>query len=447
MSAGDLDLLVVGAGAAGIAAAREALSLGLSVRVLEARERVGGRAVTDNSLGAPMDLGATWLHAAHANPLVPLAEAAGLLLFDHDSVRSSRVWMGDRWASEAEMAEYEAAERAWHEAVVLAASRPGNAERGISLAEAAPSGGFWDATLTHWEGPVIAAAEAAEVDLADYLTTLLSGTNLLPREGCGHLLSVLAAGLPITLGAPVARLDWGGRRVRAEGPFGAVEARAAVVTVSTGVLAGGGIVFSPELPAEAMGAAHDLPMGLLSKVGLRAAGEDRLDVPAFGGLERRLEPGERAMTFVCWPFGRDHIQGFAGGALAWEAARSGEEALVDLVFSELRRIYGARADRALRRRDAVVSAWGTDPYARGAYSVARPGRGGARAALSAPLGGGRLMLAGEACHATLAGTLAGAWLSGQGAARQAAAAVMPLGVMPATAPPTVPLPTTLRGGA
>ena len=425
----EVDLLVVGAGAAGIAAAREALSLGLSVRVLEACGRVGGRALTDSSLGAPMDLGATWLHAAQANPLVPLAEAAGMSLFYHDSVRSSRVWMGDRWASDAEMADYGAAERAWHEAVTLAGARPG-AQRGISLAEAAPSGGFWDATLTHWEGPVIAAAEAADVDLADYLETLLSGTNLLPREGCGHLLSVLAAGLPITLDAPVERLDWGGRRVRAEGPFGAVEAGAAIVTVSTGVLAGGGIAFSPGLPAATMGAAHDLPMGLLSKVGLRAAdeggGEDRLDVAAFGGIERRLAPGERAMTFVCWPFGRDHLEGFAGGALAWEAARAGDAALVDLAFSELRRIYGGRADRALRRRDAVVSGWGTDPYARGAYAAARPGsgvgRGGARAALSAPLGGGRLMLAGEACHATLAGTLAGAWLSGQSAVREAAAA-------------------------
>ncbi|WP_458097534.1 flavin monoamine oxidase family protein [Roseomonas sp. WA12] len=413
-----VDVLVVGAGAAGIAAAREALSLGLSVRVLEARGRVGGRALTDDSLGAPMDLGATWLHAAQANPLVPLAEAAGLSLFDHDSVRSSRVWMGDHWASDAEMADYGLAERAWHEAVTLAGSHPG-----ISLAEAAPSGGFWDATLTHWEGPVIAAAEAADIDLADYLETLLSGTNLLPREGCGHLLSVLAAGLPITLGAPVERLDWGGRRVRAEGPFGAVEARAAIVTVSTGVLAGGGIAFSPELPDTTWGAVHDLPMGLLSKVGLRASSEDRLDIPAFGGIERRLEPGERAMTFVCWPFGRDHLEGFAGGALAWEAARAGDAALVDLAFSELRRIYGERADRALRRENAVVSGWGTDPYARGAYAAARPGRGGARAALSAPLGGGRLMLAGEACHATLAGTLAGAWQSGQSAVRQAIGAV------------------------
>ncbi|SHJ78739.1 monoamine oxidase [Roseomonas rosea] len=423
MVSGDCDLLVVGAGAAGIAAAREAWSLGLSVRVLEARGRVGGRALTGHALGAPMDFGATWLHAAQSNPLVPLAEAAGLSLFDHDSVRDSRVWMGDRWAGPREMREYEAAERAWHAAVRLAARRPG-----LSLAEAAPRGGFWDATLTHWEAPVISAAEAGEIDLADYLATLLNGTNLLPREGCGHLLGVLAHGLPVTLEAPVERISWSGRRVRAEGRFGTLEAGAAVVTVSTGLLAAEAIRFDPALPEQVLAAAHDLPMGLLSKVGLPAAGEDRLDLPPFGGLERRVEEGERAMTFVAWPFGRNHLEGFAGGALAWEASRAGEGVLVDLAFSELRRILGARAMRALRRDAAVTWDWGRDPWARGAYAALRPGRGGAREALSAPIGGGRLMLAGEACHASLAGTLAGAWLSGAQAARHAAAALRPRGV-------------------
>nr|WP_245214604.1 NAD(P)/FAD-dependent oxidoreductase [Pararoseomonas indoligenes] len=417
MVSGDCDLLVVGAGAAGIAAAREAMGLGLTVRVLEARGRVGGRALTDPSF--PMDLGATWLHAAQANPLVPLAEARGLELFDHDSVRSSRVWMGDRWATAAEMQDYDRAEGEWHAAVTLAAARGGVR----SLRDAAPRGGFWDATLTHWEGPVIAAAEAGEIDLDDYLATLLNGTNLLPREGCGHLLSVLAEGLPVTLGAPVQRIAWGGSRVRAEGPFGVMEARAAVVTVSTGVLASGAIRFDPALPAGTAQAVHDLPMGLLSKVGLRASGEDRLDLPSFGGIERRLEPGERAMTFVAWPFGRDHLEGFAGGALAWDLAREGEAALVDQAFQELRGIFGARAGRALRREDAVASSWGTDPWSLGSYAAVRPGRAGARAALSAPLGGGRLMLAGEACHESLAGTLAGAWQSGARAAREAAAAV------------------------
>ncbi|WP_426956384.1 flavin monoamine oxidase family protein [Muricoccus radiodurans] len=413
---GDPDLLIVGAGAAGIAAAREARSLGLDVRVLEARGRVGGRAHTVQDLGSPFDLGATWLHAAQSNPLVPLAEARGLELFNHDLVRSGRTWTDGHWATAEELAEYDAAEHAWHEALMLAPDTPG-----LSLADAAPRGGRWDATLLHWEGPVICGAEPEAMDLADWRATMLNGSNLLPREGCGHLLEVLAEGLPITLDAPVTRLSWGGRRVRAEGPFGAVEAGAAIVTVSTGVLASGAIAFDPPLPVATQEAAHDLPMGLLIKFGLRAAGEDRLDLPAFGGLERRLEPGERAMTWISWPFGRAYLSGFAGGALAWDLSAAGDAATLDHAFSELRDMFGARADRALRRDGAAVASWGRDPWARGAYSYARPGGSAARAALSVPLGGGRLRLAGEACHTSLAATLAGAWYSGAAAAREAAA--------------------------
>ena len=91
MTAEDFDVAVVGAGAAGIAAARECADLGLSCAVLEARSRVGGRAHTDAaSLGAPFDLGATWLHAAGANLLAPLARALGFRTADHDALSHPR---------------------------------------------------------------------------------------------------------------------------------------------------------------------------------------------------------------------------------------------------------------------------------------------------------------------------------------------------------------------
>ena len=81
-------------------------------------------------------------------------------------------------------------------------------------------------------------------------------------------------------------------------------------------------------------------------------------------------------------------------------AASGQRILtstpIHLAFAELGRIYGARAGRALRRDIRAEWDWGRDPHALGAYAALRPGRGGAREALSAPLAGGRLMLAGEA---------------------------------------------------
>jgi len=417
----DPDILVIGAGAAGIAAARTVLAAGRRVQVLEARSRPGGRAWTDSTtLGAPFDLGATWLHQAGQNPLTPLA--ADLAPFDHDAVRRHVCFLDGRLATEAEMAEYDAAYAAFHPRLEAALAE---APPAATAADYAPRGGFWDATVAHWEGSVIAAAPLAAMDLRDFMATHLGGPNLLLPGGIGGLLTRLAAGLPIAFGAVVERLRWGGAGgVVAEGGFGRVAAQAAIVTLPTAVLAAGGLRFEPALPAATEQAIHDLPLGLLTKLGLRAAGGDRLDLAPFTGLERRIEQeDEAAMTFIAWPFGHDHLMGFLGGEAAWVLEREGEAALTDFAFAELRRAYGGRADRALRRGGALASHWGTDPFARGAYSYARPGGAKARLALAAPRAGGRLCFAGEACHPRFAGTVGGAWETGEAAARAALAAL------------------------
>jgi monoamine oxidase len=122
------------------------------------------------------------------------------------------------------------------------------------------------------------------------------------------------------------------------------------------------------------------------------------------------------MTVMAWPQGFDHLIGFFGGNTAWELAEAGPVAAEDFARSELRRMFGGRADRALAR-PAVATGWGTDPWTRGAYAYARVGHADARARLAMPLAGGRLRFAGEACHAGgLAGTVAGAYITGEAAA-------------------------------
>ncbi|MFC7608688.1 FAD-dependent oxidoreductase [Teichococcus aestuarii] len=115
--------------------------------------------------------------------------------------------------------------------------------------------------------------------------------------------------------------------------------------------------------------------------------------------------------------------GFLGGPAAWEASREGPAALEALARAELRAAFGPRADAALRGAPVLASDWGNDPYARGAYSHARPGRAAARRILGTPLAGGRLCFAGEACHPRLAATVGGAWESGEWAAHAALAAL------------------------
>jgi len=417
----DLDVVVIGAGAAGLAAARALVGQGRRVAVLEASGRIGGRAWTaypPELGGAWFDMGAIWLHAAECNPLVPLAREAGETLLNAAEIRCKRTFVGARPATEAECADYDDAWGRFEEAADRLLAEPDDTSL-AAVARTLPDDP-WAPTIEAWEGPVICAVDADRYSLRDWRANALWGSNLVPDGGIGAFIARrLGAGLDIRLDTPATAIDWSGARgVRVETPRGTVRAGACVVTVSTGVLASGAIRFTPDLPARARDAIAALPMGLAVKVALRATTPDRLDLPRHCALDHRVErTGEPFMIFQCWPYGRDYVQGWIGGSPAWELARQGEAAVADFALAELRRMLGARADRVFAGGARLVTRWDAEPWARGAYAYVPPGQAGARAALAEPLAEGRLVFAGEACHDGLAGTVGGAWLSGEAAAR------------------------------
>ncbi len=418
----DFDVIVVGAGTAGLSAAAELRALGKSCIVLEATGRIGGRAFTETPAAldyAPFDLGATWLHAAERNPLVAIARAHGDTLINADEIRGHRTFIDGQQATEADLA-------ALHEAQ-LRFERIANARLGaggdVSFAEAlAPlRDDPWTATIETWEAAMIAAADPQDFSLQDWHENELAGANLVVEGGIGRFVT-RRLGPPageVRLRTPARRIAWQqqGGAVSVETPQGTLGAHTCIVTVSTGVLASGGLAFDPALPGDIQEAAGGLPMGLLTKVGLQAAGADRLGLAPNTLLQRRVDrPGEPVMFFMAWPFGADYLAGFVGGPAAWELARQGEQATEAFAREQLRLLLGSRVDGALA--GAVVSSWGTDPAYRGAYAYARTGHVGARAVLAQPLGDGTLAFAGEAvCTDGLAGTVGGAYLSGVRAAR------------------------------
>ncbi|MDO9502483.1 NAD(P)/FAD-dependent oxidoreductase [Falsiroseomonas sp.] len=415
------DVLVIGAGAAGIAAARAVQQAGRSVMVLEARDRVGGRAVTDHRLGLPFDLGAAWLHNAADNPLVPLARALGLALADSDALRHERTLVGDRPASAAELAGYDAAWDAF-QAAVLARAAAGGAANGqdCSVAAAVPQGGPWDATVAAWQGDIIAAAPLERLSLADFAGTALNGRNMMVEAGIGTLFTRLAEGLPIRLSSMVERLEWGGAQAVAHGAFGSIRAGAVIATLPSSLIAAEALRFDPPLPVAVLEAAADLPLGQVAKVGFRGA--DALGLPEFCSIDRQVAPGEALVAMSARPFGRDLLACHVGGDAAAALEAEGDAALEAFMRAEVARRFGHQAARALAPKP-IVTNWLRDPMARGVYSYARPGRAAARGLLAQPLAGGRLCLAGEACDARLAGTVGGAWQSGMVAAEAALAAL------------------------
>jgi monoamine oxidase len=418
----DVDVVVIGAGLAGLGAATALRAAGCSAVVLEAADRIGGRAWTTHPAelgGVWFDMGAVWLHSAEINPLVPIARAAGDTLLRSDELRVERTFVGQREATAEEYADYAGAwQRFEDKAAAILRIRDD-----VPMAEVARSmpDDPWAVTVETWEGPIICCASADEFSLRDWYRNVLSGGNLVPQGGIGAFVARrLGEGLDIRLSTPATRVAWNGTGVAVDTPRGKVSARSAIVTVSTGVLAAGAIAFDPPLPPETMAAIHALPMGLAMKVALRATGPDRLDLPLHCSVDRQVRrSGDPTMGFQCWPYKRDYVQGWVGGPMAWELARAGEAAAVDFALGQLRALFGGRVDRLLAGGPRLVTRWDADPFVRGAYSFVRPGDADARVALAQPLADGRLLFAGEACHNGMAGTVAGAWISGQDAARVA----------------------------
>jgi len=182
-------------------------------------------------------------------------------------------------------------------------------------------------------------------------------------------------------------------------------------------LRAGAIACDPALPPRVQDALHALPMGLATKVALRATGPDRLDLPPYCSVDRQVgRDGDLLVPLQCWPHGRDYVQGWIGAGTAWALLREGDAAAVDFTRGELRRLFGGRADALFADAPSLVTQWGADPLTLGAYAYATPGNADARSRLTEPLADGHLLFAGEACHVGYAGTLAGAWLSGEAAA-------------------------------
>jgi monoamine oxidase len=424
----ETDVVIIGAGLAGLGAATALRNAGKRAVVLEASGRTGGRAWTDYPAalgGAWFDMGAIWFHDAEHNPLVPIARAAGDKLLRSDEIRQKRTFVGDRLATELELAAYESAWPRYEAAADALLAAKGD----VSLAEVTSRlpDDPWAATIEAWEGSVICAVDADRFSARDWRRNSLGGSNLMPDGGIGAFVQRrLTQDLDIRLNTPVTRVRWGGPngQVTAETALGSITAAACIVTVSTGVLGSGALRFDPALPARVTDAVHALPMGLAMKVALRATGPDRLDLPLHCSVDRMVSGvDEHLMPFQCWPLGRDYVQGWIGGSIAWDLARQGEAAAVDFALAYLRRLFGGRVDRLFAGGATLVSRWDADPWVRGAYSYAVPGSALTRDTLAEPVADGHLMFAGEACNVPFAGTLAGAWISGQSASRVALAAI------------------------
>ncbi len=416
MGSSDVDLIIIGAGAAGIGAAKRAASLGLSFIVLEASHRVGGRAYTEmiGPKRQPFDLGCHWLHSASLNPMVGIADEYGFA-YDTRGAGWGAFYVDGRRETIAEHDEWEA----FYDASYVAIHDAVAAGREASVADLTPREDrwtpFWDYIFS-----ALASLDPDQVSAADLDAYNDTGENWPLREGYGALIERFSADLVVELNTQVTRVNWSGKGVKAETPKGTVSGRAVIVTVSTGVLGAGDILFDPALPADKLAAIHHLPLGGHNRIGL-VFDRDVFDKDSLDGISiLSTQPDDVPMMFRLKPFGYDYAIGVTGGRYADWLERAGVEASVDMALEKLKSVFGN--DIAKHVVATNVSAWRGDPWIKGAYSAAEPGHADARDILREPLAD-RLFFAGEATHASFFSTCHGAYLSGIDAVDTAASVV------------------------
>jgi monoamine oxidase len=409
MASSETEVVVVGGGAAGIAAGRRLVAAGIECRVVEARPRLGGRSWTirDGS-EFPLDLGCGWLHSADRNPWREIAEAAGCTI-DKTPPPWRRLSLPIGFPIAEQRDFLQALETFYERLGSLADGEPDRP----AAAFLEPCG-RWN-NLIGAVGTYVNGAELGRVSARDFGRYDDTGVNYRVVGGYGTVIARHGAGLPVVLGCPVQRIDHSGRRLRVETAGGTITADAAIVTLPSGLLAAEELRFTPALH-EKTEAAAALPLGLADKLFLSLADADEFDKNSrlFGRTDRT-----ETATYHLRPFGRPLIEAYFGGALAARLEADGEGAFLDFAVAELVGLLGS--DFARRVKLLHLHRWGADPFSRGSYSYALPGKADRRAALAAPVDD-RLFFAGEACSEGDYSTAHGAYLTGIAAAEQAIAA-------------------------
>jgi monoamine oxidase len=409
MTDNNAEVAIIGGGAAGVAAGRRLREAAIGCLIVEARPRLGGRAwtVTDRS-GFALDLGCGWLHSADRNPWRLVAEEQGRVI-DKTPPPWTRAALAIGFPL-LEQKAYRAATQAFYARLERAAGNEHDRPASTLLAPNGRWNNLVNAVSTYISGTELDRVSVFDLDRYDD-----SGVNWRVVEGYGATIAAAAADLPIVLDCPVRRIDHTNKLLKIQTAKGVITAEQAIVTLPSTIIAEQERLFVPALPDKTQ-AATGLPLGLADKLflSLDNAEEFEKESRLFGHTDRA---GTAIYHFR--PFGRPQVEVYFGGRQASALEAEGEGAFFDFAVSELTGLLGS----AFARRITPIfgQRWGLDPFSRGSYSCALPGKADCRAQLAVTVDE-RLFFAGEACSSHDFSTAHGGWLTGVSAAEQVIAA-------------------------
>ncbi len=433
-------VIVIGAGVAGLAAAEALGKRAVGVTVLEARDRVGGRICSDRSHGAPVDMGASWIHGEKGNPLTAICRANSIRTMPSDFEDRLLV---DRDGSPIPLAEMEP----WEEIIAAAEEIAEESEEDIPF-ESAMRTALKGRELSPREERIyeniLAGVECEFGGSADRLSAWylnadegFDGEDLVFPDGYAAVPDALARGLDIRLSEPVESVACSANAAVVETSKGRHEADAVIVTLPLGILKRGNVTFAPNLPAKKLEAIDRLGIGVLNKVAVKfpevfwpketeffeyLAGR-RPYGPVTGATcatchePPALRPSSGFAEFVNMvPVnGAPVLMALTGGPFGHRLDSWPDEKIRTEVIRTIEAMFGGSIPEP---SGMVVSRWHADPWAGGAYSHIPVGSSpDDYRELAKPCHGGVLHFAGEATNQAYPGTVHGALLSGQRAAK------------------------------
>lgn len=410
------DVIVIGAGMAGLAAANQLTTAGKSVIVIEGRERIGGRTWTDHSLSVPLDMGASWIHGIKENPLSALADRFGAkrIVTDYESI--ARYDFNGRALREDESRKVDQSFETLMEKVYALQE---NLDYDIPL-QAAIDRSLKNRprTLEYAINTEIEHEYGADVnDLSLFEWDQegeFNGDDVIFPNGYEQIVNNLSKGLDIRTGTVVKQINYADKTVRVLTERGEFRCQQAIVTLPLGVLKRGSVTFSPALPAQKQKAIARLKMGVLNKLYLKFPTVFWDDAHLLGYISENKGRWCEWLNLHKYT-GQPVLLGFNAGAYGVQIEAQSDEAIVAEAMSVLRRIYGTAIPTPT---GWAITRWMSDPFSVGSYSHIPPGASGADyVELSRPVAQ-RLFFAGEATNRAYPATAHGAYLSGIRAAKE-----------------------------
>lgn len=417
-------VLVVGAGIAGVVAARNLRAQGWTVIVLEARNRIGGRVWTEGSWqDVSLDRGASWINGTIGNPLFRLVQS-----FDLAAVTTGYHSSPVIYTSKGEVvpkAEQAVAQTRFARIMASLGQKRQALYRDLPLSQAFDracsdlSFSTSQLHLKHLFHTVIEQEYAADgSDLSLWHWDEVGGyrgDDVILPAGLSQLIERLAQGLDIKPSHIVRRVEYNSRGVKIETDKAVFRAAYAIITLPLGVLKNGSVEFSAGLPRRKRASIEKLKMGVLNKIFLRFP---RCFWPKHcDWLEYMDEqPVHWAVWFNSFKYTKVPVLvGFDIGAHERSLEHLSDHEIVSTAMNVLHRIFGSEIPAPIGWH---TTRWASDPFSFGSYSHTPPGASSLDYDMLAQPIGGRLFFAGEATHRSHYGTVHGAFLSGVRAARQ-----------------------------